>query len=85
MGNALVSALLRIDPNAPNTDRLLDLLSHMLSGQPYVPLGAPVPLARKEAPVSQLAASQATGIDKTPEQLTLALTTLGSFDFSGEL
>ena len=32
-------------------DRLLDLLSHILSGQPYVPLGAPQSLGRPDVVV----------------------------------
>ncbi|TRM60259.1 armadillo-type protein [Schizophyllum amplum] len=69
-------------------DRLLDLLSMILSTQPYKPLGAPPPLERADASsISRdVSTSQAsvTG-EKTPELITLALTTLGSFDFSGHI
>jgi len=84
------------------SDRLLDLLSNILSGQPYKPLGAPPTLARSDmvainrdlnpTQVSkrvQLGRSvttlefQINGTDKSPELIALALTTLGSFDFTG--
>ncbi|THV05541.1 FAT-domain-containing protein [Dendrothele bispora CBS 962.96] len=67
-------------------ERLLDLLCRNLSGQPYKPLGAPPSLDRNEPlPLSRdLNVSQVTTAhEKNPELLTLALTTLGSFDFSG--
>ncbi|KAJ7758626.1 phosphatidylinositol 3-kinase [Mycena metata] len=51
-------------------DRLLDLLSHILSGTPYTKLGAP---------------QVAGGSGYVKELLTLALNTLGSFDFSGHI
>ncbi|KAK7686283.1 hypothetical protein QCA50_010507 [Cerrena zonata] len=67
-------------------DRLLDMLSLILSGQNYKPLGAP-PLVRSEPPPVTREFSNADGASttKTPEQLTLALTILGSFDFSGHI
>ncbi|KAJ6493204.1 phosphatidylinositol 3-kinase [Mycena sanguinolenta] len=81
-------------------DRLLDLLSHTLSGTPYARLGAP-PLSvgvGSSAPSTSSASSSSTvtaipnqgygygstaGTPQTKEQLTLALNTLGTFDFSG--
>ncbi|KAF9054520.1 atypical PIKK FRAP protein kinase [Panaeolus papilionaceus] len=65
-------------------DRLLDLLSHILSNQPYKALGAP-PLGRTDiiATHRDLNATQVNGVDKSPVLITLALNTLGSFDFSG--
>ncbi|KAG2011794.1 atypical/PIKK/FRAP protein kinase [Coprinopsis cinerea AmutBmut pab1-1] len=68
-------------------DRLLQLLSMLLSGQPYRPLGAPAPLGRNEfpAPPNQLTATQMTTTDKNSELITLALKTLGTFDFSGHV
>ncbi|KDQ61375.1 hypothetical protein JAAARDRAFT_66505 [Jaapia argillacea MUCL 33604] len=68
-------------------DRLLDLLSITLSGQPYKPLGAPTSLVRPDiaAIAKDINATQTSGGGKTPEQITLALTTLGSFDFSGHV
>jgi serine/threonine-protein kinase mTOR len=87
------------------SDRLLDLLSYILSGQPYKPLGAPQSLGRpdvaamtRDMNVSQVMfyehirkvksvtnnrVSQATADGKDNALITLALSTLGSFDFSG--
>ena len=84
-------------------DRLLDLLSVLLSGQPYKPLGAPASIVRADNSsanrdhnanqvrslnllhLSDTYTNQAPAVEKSPELLTLALTTLGSFDFSGRL
>ncbi|EEB94060.1 hypothetical protein MPER_07196, partial [Moniliophthora perniciosa FA553] len=65
-------------------DRLLDLSCNLLSGQPYKPLGAPPSLPRAEAvPLSRdLNISQISTAEKS-ELITLALSTLGSFDFTG--
>ncbi|TFY65865.1 hypothetical protein EVG20_g5221 [Dentipellis fragilis] len=68
-------------------DRLLDLLSMILSGQPYKPLGAPPTLGRDNvSAVSRDLATSTNGTSaKSPELITLALDTLGSFDFSGHV
>ncbi|KAJ7093820.1 phosphatidylinositol 3-kinase [Mycena belliarum] len=58
-------------------DRLLDLLSHILSGTPYTRLGAP--------PSASAAAPSVSQGQPSKELLTLALTTLGTFDFSGHV
>ncbi|KAF8074724.1 phosphatidylinositol 3-kinase [Lyophyllum atratum] len=64
-------------------DRLLELLSMILSGQPYRPLGAP---RTEMTGISRdLNASQVVVHEKSPELMTLALSTLGSFDFSGHV
>jgi len=66
-----------------SVDRLLDLLSHILSGQPYKPLGAPPNLTRPDVnPIARDMTTQVNGVEKSQE-ITLALTTLGSFDFTG--
>ncbi|PSR71034.1 hypothetical protein PHLCEN_2v13082 [Hermanssonia centrifuga] len=67
-------------------DRLLDLLSILLSGQPYKPLGAP-PLLRGEAPsmARDHNAAEPASNAKSSDQLALALQVLGSFDFSGHI
>ncbi|RDB15759.1 Serine/threonine-protein kinase tor2, partial [Hypsizygus marmoreus] len=67
-------------------DRLLDLLSIILSGQPYKPLGAPT-IARSDMTTMtrDASATQVTVQEKSPELITLALSTLGSFDFSGHV
>ncbi|KAF9454266.1 phosphatidylinositol 3-kinase [Macrolepiota fuliginosa MF-IS2] len=85
--NALVVIAKHIPPLLKTIqDRLLDLLSHVLSGQPYKPLGAPPPVGRPEVAniTTNVTASQVSH-DKSPELLALALTTLGSFDFSGHV
>ncbi|KAF9006075.1 phosphatidylinositol 3-kinase [Cyathus striatus] len=68
-------------------NRLLDLLSVILSGQPYKPLGAPPSLARNDISTitRDINTTQISNVDKNPELITLALTTLGSFDFSGHV
>ncbi|KAF7350698.1 Serine/threonine-protein kinase TOR [Mycena sanguinolenta] len=79
-------------------ERLLDLLSHTLSGIPYSRLGAPPLSVSSSAPSTSSTSSSSTvttipnqgygyggtsGTSQTKEQLTLALNTLGTFDFSG--
>ncbi|KAF8817420.1 phosphatidylinositol 3-kinase [Phlegmacium glaucopus] len=92
LSGPLVSALTAIAKHIPPLlktlqDRLLDLLSNILSGQPYKPLGAPPNLGRNDVNGTNrdLNPSQINGIDKSPEVITLALNTLGSFDFSGHV
>ncbi|KAI0741336.1 atypical/PIKK/FRAP protein kinase [Daedaleopsis nitida] len=68
-------------------DRLLDTLSVILSGHNYKPLGAPPALLRGD---SGAAAKEAVPLEvansvKGPELITLALTTLHTFDFSGHV
>ncbi|KAL1687363.1 armadillo-type protein [Schizophyllum commune] len=87
--NALVAIAKHIPPLLKTIqDRLLDLLSMILSGQPYKPLGAPPALERADASAMSrdINTSQTSVVgEKTPEVITLALTTLGSFDFSGHI
>ncbi|KDR80665.1 hypothetical protein GALMADRAFT_222261 [Galerina marginata CBS 339.88] len=92
LSEPLVQALVAIAKCIPPLlktiqDRLLDLLSNILSGQPYKPLGAPPSLPRNEITAinRDLNPTQINGVDKSPELITLALTTLGSFDFSGHI
>ncbi|KAF9482580.1 atypical/PIKK/FRAP protein kinase [Pholiota conissans] len=92
LSEPLVQALVSIAKYIPPLlktiqDRLLDLLSNILNGQPYKPLGAPPSLARNELPTlnRDLNPTQINGVEKNPELITLALTTLGSFDFSGHV
>ncbi|KAI0046207.1 atypical/PIKK/FRAP protein kinase [Auriscalpium vulgare] len=68
-------------------DRLLDLLSVILSGQPYKPLGAPPSLVRDNVSSMSRDMNTSTGgaTPKSPELITLALNTLGSFDFTGHV
>ncbi|KAJ7032195.1 phosphatidylinositol 3-kinase [Mycena alexandri] len=71
-------------------DRLLDLLSYILSGTPYTRLGAPPQVTHSGATGtnqgygSGWAVSAAVG-SQNKELLTLALNTLGTFDFSGHI
>lgn len=68
-------------------DRLLDLLSVILSGQQYKPLGAPATLAQGNITslTRDISATQNLGTGKNPELIKLALDTLGAFDFSGKM
>ncbi|KAI0792169.1 FAT-domain-containing protein [Abortiporus biennis] len=68
-------------------DRLLDLLSVILSGQNYKPLGAPPSLLRNDSSTTtrEFNAAEPNGIVKSPETITLALNILGTFDFSGHI
>ncbi|KAG2738364.1 hypothetical protein P692DRAFT_20758841, partial [Suillus brevipes Sb2] len=65
-------------------DRLLDLLSMILCGQPYKAIGAPPSLVRSDvsAFTRDLSSSQVSHLTCLPELITLALPTLGTFDFS---
>ncbi|PWZ00165.1 putative TOR1-1-phosphatidylinositol 3-kinase [Testicularia cyperi] len=67
-------------------DRLLDMLSLTLIGQPYRPLGAPVGLRSTTVvngnhDVTAAQTSEAKGV----ETITVALQTLGKFDFQGHI
>ncbi|EJF64386.1 atypical/PIKK/FRAP protein kinase [Dichomitus squalens LYAD-421 SS1] len=85
---ALVAIATHIPPLLKTIqDRLLDLLSMVLCGQSYRPLGAPPSLLRGD---SGTANTESIPIDvanstKSPELITLALTTLHTFDFSGHV
>ncbi|KAF8519025.1 phosphatidylinositol 3-kinase [Hysterangium stoloniferum] len=76
--SALVSIARHIPPLL-NTiqDRLLDMLSNILVGSPYKPLGGP-PLLKSEVAKDGLSGP-------SQEVITLALSTLGAFDFSGHI
>ncbi|KAJ8457723.1 hypothetical protein ONZ45_g18201 [Pleurotus djamor] len=64
-------------------DRLLDMLSHILSGQPYKPLGAPASLSREPHVMARELSTQAN--DQNIERIQLALETLTAFDFTGHV
>lgn len=66
-------------------DRLLDTLSYILSRQPYRPLGAAPSLlcGDFDAGKNDGLPADVASLQKRPETLTLALTTLRTFDFSG--
>ncbi|KAJ7759255.1 phosphatidylinositol 3-kinase [Mycena metata] len=79
--------------------RLLDLLSVILSGKNYNPVGAPLALRKVEGdpsittevnstrsgPLAARTSQQVVQGEKNPQLINLALTTLGSFDFSGHV
>ncbi|PWN23279.1 putative TOR1-1-phosphatidylinositol 3-kinase [Microstroma glucosiphilum] len=82
LSEALVMALERLVRAIPPLlrivqDRLLDMLSMTLIGQPYRALGAPNPFIRHNAEITVPTSNMAT--------ITVALETLGAFDFSGHI
>ncbi|WFD00567.1 non-specific serine/threonine protein kinase [Malassezia yamatoensis] len=86
LSTAMVSALEQIVQAIPILlpivqDRLLNMLSQILIGVPYRPLGAPLPRRAPLQPFVVNNAPDAKGI----ELYTVALQTLGSFDFSGHI
>jgi FKBP12-rapamycin complex-associated protein len=88
LSEPLRQALVAIARNIPPLlktiqDRLLDLLSMILTGQPYKVIGAPPTLVRGDV-AAYTRDFGATKVGKNPELITLALSTLGSFDFSGK-
>ncbi|KAI0718027.1 atypical/PIKK/FRAP protein kinase [Cerioporus squamosus] len=85
---ALVAIATHIPPLLKTVqDRLLDTLSIILSGHSYRPLGAPPSLYRSESGTANKDAVPVDGANsaKGPELITLALTTLHTFDFSGHV
>ncbi|EKM51709.1 uncharacterized protein PHACADRAFT_262011 [Phanerochaete carnosa HHB-10118-sp] len=64
-------------------ERLLTLLSNILSSQPYKPLGAPPALLRGDSASRDNSIPEGVQVSRTPDILILALDTLGTFDFSG--
>ncbi|KAJ9051250.1 phosphatidylinositol kinase- protein kinase tor1 [Entomophthora muscae] len=63
----------------PIQGRLLNMISIILSGQPYTPPGAPYQRVSSAQTFKELTSSDPHEI----EQITLALTSLGTFNFSG--
>lgn len=70
-------------------DRLLDMLSMVLIGQSYRPLGAPTQIRSSSSTHQAAAREAANGVNgedtKSVEITTVALQTLGDFDFSGHI
>ncbi|KAJ7823024.1 phosphatidylinositol 3-kinase [Mycena leptocephala] len=88
LSEPLREALVAIATNIPPflkliQGRLLDLLSVILSGKNYNPVGAPLPLRKTDGESST--PNEVIQSDKNPELIKLALSTLGSFDFSGHV
>ncbi|OJT05171.1 Phosphatidylinositol 3-kinase tor1 [Trametes pubescens] len=84
---ALVAIVTHIPPLLkPIQGRLLDMLSYILSEQPYKPLGRPPSLLCGESGTAKDGVPvQVANPQDTPETLVLALTTLRTFDFSGHV
>jgi serine/threonine-protein kinase mTOR len=66
-------------------DRLLDMLSMVLCGEPFKPLGAPTPNSITAAPVVPKDSKDPLAYEHRQAEIKLALNTLGSFDFSGHV
>ncbi|KAM0276168.1 hypothetical protein ACHAQH_007020 [Verticillium albo-atrum] len=83
---ALVDMAFYIPP-AQDTirNRLLDMLSMVLCGEPFKPLGAPHPNSLTSAPVITKDAKDPQAYEHRKAEIKLALNTLGSFDFSGHV
>lgn len=64
-------------------ERLLDMISMVLCGEPFKPLGAPTPNSIAAAPVVPKDAKDPLAYEHRQAEIKLALNTLGSFDFSG--
>ncbi|KAF3761262.1 hypothetical protein M406DRAFT_52619 [Cryphonectria parasitica EP155] len=83
---ALVDMAFYILPvKATIQERLLDMLSKVLCGQPFKPLGAPQPNTLPSAPVIQKDPKDPLAYEHRKAEIKLALNTLGSFDFSGHV
>ena len=80
---ALVDMAHYIQPIRPVIqEKLLDLLSLVLSGRPFKPLGCP---ENRLPPIPAFAKDwSAQNFEHKDPEIALALHTLGSFDFSGE-
>ncbi|CAK5267693.1 unnamed protein product [Mycena citricolor] len=87
--DALIAIVTHIPPFLkPVQERLLNMLCIILSGKEYTSLGSPDPFIqlKHENDASPPVALESTVSEETdPETIKLALTTLGSFDFSGHV
>ncbi|KAK3942599.1 phosphatidylinositol 3-kinase tor2 [Diplogelasinospora grovesii] len=66
-------------------ERLLDMLSKTLCGEPFKPLGAPHPNSLSSIPVIPKDPKDPSLHERVKSEVKLALNTLGSFDFSGHV
>lgn len=83
---ALVDMAFYIPPvKATIQERLLDMLSKVLCGQPFKPLGAPQPNTLPSVPIIQKDPKDPLAYEHRKAEIKLALNTLGSFDFSGHV
>ncbi|KAH6880771.1 armadillo-type protein [Thelonectria olida] len=83
---ALVDMAFYIPPVKPTIqERLLDMLSVVLCGEPFKPLGAPQPNTLSSVPIIAKDAKDPLAYEHRKAEVKLALNTLGSFDFSGHV
>lgn len=83
---ALVDMAFYIPPVKPTIqERLLDMLSKVLCGEPFKPLGAPTPNNIAAAPIVPKDSKDPFAYEHRQAEIKLALNTLGSFDFSGHV
>ncbi|KAI5860910.1 FAT-domain-containing protein [Durotheca rogersii] len=83
---ALVDMAFYIPPvKATIQERLLDMLSKVLCGEPFKPLGAPTPNTLSAVPIIPKDAKDLQAYEHRKAEVKLALNTLGSFDFSGHI
>ncbi|KAE8453627.1 hypothetical protein EG329_009138 [Mollisiaceae sp. DMI_Dod_QoI] len=83
---ALVDMAFYIPPVKPTIqERLLDMLSKVLCGEPFKPLGAPTPNSISAAPIVPKDSKDPLAYEHRQAEIKLALNTLGSFDFSGHV
>jgi len=81
---ALVDMAFYIPPvKSTIQDRLLDMLSVVLCGEAFKPLGAPQPNTLTSVPIVARDAKDPQAYEHRKAEIKLALNTLGSFDFSG--
>lgn len=82
---ALVDMAFYIPPvKATIQERLLDMLSKVLCGESFKPLGAPTPNTLSAVPIIPKDAKDPQAYEHRKAEVKLALNTLGSFDFSGK-
>jgi len=83
---ALVDMAFYIPPvKAAIQERLLDMLSKVLCGEPFRPLGAPQSNTLTSVPIIAKDPKDPQVYEQRKKEVKLALNTLGSFDFSGKL
>ncbi len=83
---ALVDMAHHITPVAPIIqERLLDMLSNILCGEPFKPLGAPTPNSINTVPIQPKDSKDPLAYEHRQKEIKLALNTLGSFDFDGHV
>jgi FKBP12-rapamycin complex-associated protein len=66
-------------------DRLLDMLSNILCGEPFKQLGAPTTNSIPTVPIVPKDSKDPQAYEHRQIEIKLALNTLGSFDFSGHV